>query len=326
VLELLNDCAAAGTPCVLATVVRVEAPTSARPGDKALITADGRLEGWIGGSCSEPVVRREALRALESGSPVLIHIVGGAGEVRHSRAGGELTMATTCPSGGSLDVFLEPQLPKPLLLVFGATPASRTLLRMGGLTGFRTCAVHPGARAEDFPEADMVLAELDLAAAAPGADAWAVVATMGHYDEDAIEAALAYPQLEVSLIASARRTAAVRGVLEQRGLDAPTLDRLRAPTSRLRGAAQEEIALLALAEVVTARRRRAPGQPAELPAAFATDPVCGMTVELPARHRASHQGVAFAFCGDGCRQSFEAEPERYLRGRQASATAAMPST
>ncbi|HEY6114420.1 MAG TPA: XdhC family protein, partial [Candidatus Dormibacteraeota bacterium] len=98
--------------------MRVEAPTSARPGDKAVITADGRLRGWIGGSCSAPTVRREALRALAEGTPQLIHIVGGD-EVKESRKHGELSIATTCPSGGSLDIFIEPSLPKPLLLVFG---------------------------------------------------------------------------------------------------------------------------------------------------------------------------------------------------------------
>ena len=90
-------------------MVRVEAPTSARPGDKAVITADGRLLGWIGGSCSEPVVRREALRALAEGTPQLIHIVG-SDEVKQSRKHGELMTATTCPSGGSLDIFIEPRL------------------------------------------------------------------------------------------------------------------------------------------------------------------------------------------------------------------------
>ena len=132
VLDLLREYAANGTPCALATVIRVEAPTSARPGDKAVITADGRLRGWIGGSCSEPVVRREALRALAEGTPQLVKIVG-ADEVKQTRKPGELTVATTCPSGGSLDIFIEPRLPKPLLLVFGDSPAARTLVQIGSL-------------------------------------------------------------------------------------------------------------------------------------------------------------------------------------------------
>ena len=121
VIELLHQYAANGTPYVLATVVRTEAPTSAHPGDKAVVTADGRLHGWIGGSCSEPIVRREALRALAEGVPQLVRIVP-APEVKQTRKRGELMVATTCPSGGALDIFIEPHLPRPLLLVFGDSP------------------------------------------------------------------------------------------------------------------------------------------------------------------------------------------------------------
>ncbi|MGA7910762.1 MAG: XdhC family protein, partial [Candidatus Dormiibacterota bacterium] len=176
-------------------MVRCEPPTSARPGDKAVITADGRLRGWIGGSCSEPIVRREALRALEEGVPQLVRIMPsstGAPATKSREAArrhGELTVATTCPSGGALDIFIEPQLPRPLLVVFGDSPAARAIVQMASVAGFRSCAVHPGARAQDFPGADLVLSTLDVAGANPGADSWAVVATMGHYDEDAVEAA-----------------------------------------------------------------------------------------------------------------------------------------
>ena len=314
-IDLLREHAATGTPCALATVVRCEPPTSARPGDKAVITVDGRLRGWIGGSCSEPIVRREALRAIAEGTPQLVRIVP-APEVKQSRKRGELTVATTCPSGGALDIFIEPRLPLPLLLVFGDSPAARTLVQMGSLSGFRTCLVHPGARQEDYPAADLVLGGLDLAAANPGADTWAVVATMGHYDEDALEAALTHPGVDVGLIASARRSAAVRDGLKSRGMDEATLSRVRAPAGRVRGASQEEIALLALAEVVTARRKRghvvapAPEVPAVV---FATDPVCGMTVDpLTSQHKASHGGLDYWFCSGGCQAEFEKSPQRYL--------------
>ena len=208
---------------MLATVVRCEAPTSAHPGDKAVITADGKLRGWIGGSCSEPVVRREALRALAEGMPQLIHIVGGD-EVKQSRKRGELMIATTCPSGGSLDIFIEPRLPKPLLLVFGDGPAAGTLARLGELTGFRTRTVSQG--------------EVAAVEIGPG-EGYAVVATMGHYDEDALEAVLSHPQLDVSLIASARRAAAVRAELLRRGLDEHTIARVRTPAGKVRGGTKE---------------------------------------------------------------------------------------
>jgi xanthine dehydrogenase accessory factor len=314
-IDLLHEYAAAGTPCVLATVVRCEPPTSARPGDKAVITADGRLRGWIGGSCSEPIVRREALRTLEEGVPQLVRIMPSP-EVKQTRKRGELTVATTCPSGGALDIFIEPQLPRPLLLVFGDSPAARALAQMASLAGFRSCAVHPGARAQDFPGADLVLSTLDVAGANPGPDSWAVVATMGHYDEDAVEAALTHPQVEVALVASTRRAAAVREGLRARGVDETALGRVHTPAGRVRGASQEEIAVLALAEVVTARRRRGPVHTVpQAPAVlFATDPVCGMTVDpLTSQHKAVHAGTTYWFCCDGCRAEFEKDPVRYLR-------------
>jgi xanthine dehydrogenase accessory factor len=240
-----------------------------------------------------------------------------APEVRQTRKRGELIVATTCPSGGALDIFIEPRLPRPLLLVFGDSPAARTLHQMGSLAGFRTCAVHPGARSEDFPGADIVLGGLDLAPANPGLDSWAIVATMGHYDEDALEAALAHDGLDVGLIASVRRSDAVRKALSARGLDEQTLNRVRAPAGRLRSGSQEEIALLALAEVVTARRKREPAHAAAVPSApvvFTTDQVCGMTVDpLTATHKSVYRDQTYWFCSAGCEAEFRKEPERYRR-------------
>jgi xanthine dehydrogenase accessory factor len=285
---------------VLATVVRCEPPTSARPGDKAVIMADGRLSGWIGGSCSEPVVRREALRALAEGTPQLIHIVG-SDEVKQSRKRGELMIATTCPSGGSLDIFIEPRLPKPLFLVFGDGPAAHTMARLAELTGFRTRTVS---------QAEVPALEI------PAGEAHAVVATMGHYDEEALEAALSHPDLDVSLIASTRRAAAVREALLRRGLDEDTIARIRTPAGKVRGGSQEEIAILALAEVVTARQKRGhvPADASATPVVFATDRVCGMTVDpLRSQHKTVHQGTTYWFCSAGCRAEFEQDPARYLR-------------
>jgi xanthine dehydrogenase accessory factor len=299
ILQLLAAHAAAGTPCVLATVVRVEAPTSAHPGDKAVITADGRLRGWIGGSCSEPVVRREALRALTEGTPRLVKIVPAA-QAESSRRRGELTLGTTCPSGGALDIFIEPQLPRPLLLVFGESPAAQALAGIGQLTGFRT----------------RLVTQAELAAlAAPGPDAWAVVATMGHYDEEALEAALGFPDLDVSLVASRRRAAAVREALRRRGLPESSIERVRAPAGRLRGATQEEIALLALADLVVRRRSVSPVRSSAAgageTAVFATDPVCGMAVEVrPGALMAERAGDTHYFCSEHCRTSFLAAAAR----------------
>ncbi len=247
------------------------------------------------------MVRREALRALAEGTPQLIHIVGGD-EVKQSRKRGELMIATTCPSGGSLDIFIEPRLPKPLLLIFGEGPAAVTMARLGELTGFRARTVSQG---------DVAALEV-----APG-EGYAVVATMGHYDEDALEAALSHPELHVSLIASTRRATAVRAELLRRGLDEHTIGRIRTPAGKVRGGTQEEIALLALAELVVARRKRGvkPIAVETSPVTFVTDPVCGMTVDpLTSGRKTLHDDKTFWFCSDSCKAEFERDPERYSAG------------
>ncbi|HEY4027507.1 MAG TPA: XdhC family protein [Candidatus Dormibacteraeota bacterium] len=301
-LELLASLAAAGTPCVLATVVSCEAPTSARPGDKAVIAEDGSLTGWIGGGCSEPAVRQEALRALADGRPRVLRLTATA--VEEPRQPGRVTMATTCPSGGSLEILIDPQLPRPVLLVFGETPAAETMARLAELVGFRARTV---ARTE--------LGSLGV----PGADAWAVVCTMGHYDEEALAAALAHPALDVALVASGRRARSVLEGLRERGFEEAALARVRTPAGGARGASQEEIALAAVAEIAALRRQRRQPAVASGPAGFATDPVCGMAVEVAgAVHVASHRRRDYYFCCADCRRQFAADPERFLATIQAA--------
>jgi xanthine dehydrogenase accessory factor len=295
--------------------VRTESPTSAHPGDKAVITSDGVLHGWIGGSCSEPLVRREALVAMSDGLPRLVRIRPDV-EVAETRTRGELTVATTCPSGGTLDIFIDPHLPKPLLVVIGESPAARTMIALARVLGFRTCGVHPGATAADFPGADRVIDSLDLSALQSETDCWVVVATMGHYDDDGLEAALTLPSADVALVASVRRSAAVFDSLRNRGVPEAELARVRAPAGSRRAGAQEEIALHALAEVVALRHERLTANPVPDPAlivGFAVDPVCGMTVDTAdAAHTATHGGTTYSFCCAGCQERFVAHPAQFL--------------
>ncbi|HXN01768.1 MAG TPA: XdhC family protein [Candidatus Dormibacteraeota bacterium] len=288
-----------GETFVVATVVRVDPPTSARPGDKALIAADGTLWGWIGGSCSESLVRREALHAMGDGQPRLVKI---APDRAPEHEPGVVAHVSTCPSAGALDVFIDPHMPRPVLLVIGDTPAAHTLVRLGATIGYETCAVHPGALASDFPEADRVIGSLDLGPARPGATTWAVVATMGHYDEEAIEALLPYSLAYIGLVASRRRAATVLGVLTDRG--ARDLDRVRRAADSSVGGSQEEIALAVLAEIVAERQAHQPSQAIALPAT-AIDPICGMSVDIKgAMHTLVMGETTYYFCGAGCKDAF----------------------
>jgi len=301
-----------GQSFAVATVVRVDPPTSASPGDKALVTADGALFGWIGGSCSEGLVRREALIAIADGQPRLVEIAPDAasnplasGERQGRGAGGGVVShPSTCPSAGALDVFIDPQLPRPLLLVVGGTPAARTLVRIGAAVGFRPYAVHPRATSADFPEADVVIGSLDLADVPAGPDTWAVVATMGHYDEDALAALLRFDLPYVGLIASRRRMQSALDLLRQRGVQG--LDRIRRAAREAVGRSQQEIALAVMAEIVGERHAREPGAPVF--EAAAVDPVCGMTVDVEgALHTLVAESTTYYFCSAHCLDAFASQ-------------------
>jgi len=306
VLDRAADLRERGETFVVATVVRVDPPTSARPGDKALIAADGTLWGWIGGSCSESLVRREALHAMGDGQPRLVKI---APDQAPEHQPGVVAHVSTCPSAGSLDVFIDPHMPRPLLLVIGGTPAAHTLVRLGATIGYETCAAHPGALASDFPEADRVIGSLDLAPSRPHAT-WAVVATMGHYDEEAIEALLPYDVAYIGLVASRKRAATVLGVLTDRGNQG--LDRVRRAADGSVGGSQEEIALAVLAEIVAERQAQQPSYSIVLPET-AIDPICGMTVEIKgAIHTLAMGETTYYFCGAGCYDAFRVREGRAM--------------
>jgi xanthine dehydrogenase accessory factor len=299
-----------GETYVVATVVRVDPPTSARPGDKALVAADGTLWGWIGGSCSESLVRREALHAMGDGQPRLVKI---APDMAPEHQSGVVAHMSTCPSAGALDVFIDPHLPRPVLLVIGDTPAAHTLVRLGATIGYQTCAVHPGAVASDFPEADRVIGSLDLAAAQPGATTWAVVATMGHYDEEAIEALLPYEVAYIGLVASRRRAATVLDVLRDRGAEG--LDRVHRAADSSVGGSQEEIALAVLAEIVAERQAHQPSHAIALPAT-AIDPICGMSVDIMgAMHTLAIGETTYYFCCAGCLDAFRLREGQIITSR-----------
>jgi xanthine dehydrogenase accessory factor len=283
-LVLAGRLAERGEPCVLATVVDVVRPASTRRGDRAVITADGALHGWIGGACSEPIVVREALRALADAEPRLVRI----GPPGVSAEGRDLVVAeSSCASEGVIDVLVEPRLPAPLLAVVGESPAARTLAELAATVGWR------------------VSRELSADTAANAV----VVATMGHGDEDMLALALAGGAGYIGLVASSRRASTVLATLRDRGAAEDALARVRSPAGLDLGpATQPEIAVAVLAELVAWRHQGSAAT--EIPAE-ATDPICGMTVAVEGAATAVHEGVPYYFCSSHCRAQFEADPARY---------------
>jgi xanthine dehydrogenase accessory factor len=316
VLALAADLSRRGRPFVLATVVWRRAPSSGKEGSTALITPDHRVRGWLGGACAEPTVIREALRALEEGTPRLLSL-GGEEELLLAARGreGVVTVPIACQSEGALEVYVEPVLPQPHLVVIGRSPAVGALASMAGALGWRAVVVDEGGLAEDYPGADLVLTSLGLSDADVTERSVIVVATQGHYDEAALEAALATPAAYVGLVASRKRADAVLGYLRDRGASDDQLARVHAPAGLDLGKiAHEEIAVAILAELVQERAagNLAAASPADVPTHEAIDPVCGMTVDVAsAVYRATFQDTTYYFCSAGCLTRFEEDPARF---------------
>jgi xanthine dehydrogenase accessory factor len=277
----------ARVPYVHARVVLAERPTSARPGDEAIVLADGTIDGFVGGECAESTVRSHALALLDSGDSVVLRISPDA----EDPIPGKLTAHNPCLSGGTLEIFLEPHRPAPLLAVFGDSPIARALVAIGTAAGF----------------------DLEVVDAVPRGATAVVVASHGRDEAAVLTAAVEAGVEYVGLVASPKRGAAVVAALE---VEPQLRARVVTPAGLDIGAnTPEEVAVSIVADIVARRPRpsarsvAAPGEPAT---ESAVDPVCGMTVAASeATLHFDSGGTRHYFCGSGCLRAFAAEPERY---------------
>jgi len=313
--ELLTE----GKPFAIAIVVRAEKPTSAKPGDKAIVSLEGVMYGWIGGSCAQPTVIQEARKALADGEPRLIRLsTNPQADIR----AGLIDLPMTCFSGGALEIYIEPQLPPTQLMIIGSLPVAQALARLGQAMNYHVVAVDPDTGGASMTHADEVITDLKKIAGKITALTYIVVASHGQYDELALAYALRSKAAYVALVASKTRAAAVLEYLTGQGLTPAELARLKYPAGldiqALRG---DEIALSIIAEIVQRRRNAEPLDVASLQGGIETtpelteaiDPVCGMTVQIAeAEHRTEYNGQIFYFCCTGCQEAFEQNPEKYL--------------
>src|SRR5512140_3215796 len=217
-----------GQPFVLATVVRVERPTSSKPGAKAIITPDGALSGWIGGSCAEPSVRKEALKTLSDGQPRLLRLCPPE-KMSATPPEGVTEARITCMSGGTLEIYLEPHLVQPQLVVIGHQAIAEALVTLAKALDYGVTVLGENISLERFPQADRVIDGLDFSQVQYGLNTHAVVASHGNYDELALEAILASPAAYVALVTSKKRAASILTYLRQDGVSEESLARLKYP-------------------------------------------------------------------------------------------------
>ena len=316
VLREMAELARGGQAFALATVVWRQPPSSSQPGARAIITAAGELRGWIGGACAEPVVIREAQRVIADGTARLL-LLGTPEQFGAAIPDGMTVIPISCQSEGALEVYIEPVLPVPHLVIVGGSPMARTLASLAEVLGWRTDLVSgPDFATDRADERSMI-----------------VVATQGHDDEDVLARAVAARPAYLGLVGSRRRGATVLGYLADRGVSKEGLDRVRVPAGLDLGkTTHQEIAVAILAELVQLRasgalsrsrtaaaakpgRRKVTGPNDLAPAARAeaVDPVCGMTVATASSRALRHDGADYYFCCAGCRQAFEQDPDAYVK-------------
>ncbi len=301
IVERSVELARRGEEFALATVVWRQGPSSGQHGSRAIVTASGELHGWIGGACAEPVLIREAQRALADREPRLL-LLGTAEQFGHVPQG-MTAIAISCQSDGALQIYIEPVLSTPHLVVVGRSPMAHTLAQLAGALDWLVDLVDG---------ADFSVNDID-------ARAIVVVATQGHGDEEVIEQALAGNPVYLGLVASRRRGEAVLALLADRGLSQEMLDKVRVPVGLDLGhTTHREVAVAVLAELVKLRAAGSlvvdrPADQVPAAAAEAIDPVCGMTVAADREHRPfEHAGTTYYFCCSGCRAAFEKDPAAYL--------------
>ncbi|HZQ27539.1 MAG TPA: XdhC family protein [Acidimicrobiales bacterium] len=266
---------------VAATVVRAERPTSAKPGDAALVLADGTLVGFVGGDCAQATVQVQALAAMESGEPVLLRITPDAENAPEET--GSITVHNPCLSGGTLEIFLEPAIPAPLVVIHGDAPIARAVAGLAERVGY-------DLEAWAGPEL-------------PADTTAVVVAAHGRGEAEVLLAAVRAGVPYIGLVASARRA---MGVLDVLSLSERERASIHTPAGLDIGArTPEEVALSILAEIVATRPRVTVRRDTTPPPTTAVDPVCGMSVAtLDATLHADRDGVRYWFCGSGCLQAF----------------------
>jgi xanthine dehydrogenase accessory factor len=299
-----DELASRREPFVHATVVRAQHPTSAHAGDTALVLQSGEIQGFVGGNCVQESVREYSRQVLATQEPLLLRVL--PGEPSRTAEEGAVEVTNPCLSGGAIEIFLQPRIPAPRVLVVGTTPVAQALATLGSGVGLEV-------ELTDGESAD-----------SRGDDAALIVASHGTAEESALETALRVGVPYVALVASETRGAAVLASLD---VDDDLRRRVFTPAGLQLGARTPgEIALSILAQLVGERskaRRAAPafaaaaaaaplGTGTEPGPASAVDPVCGMSVPaLESSLHLVHNGITVYFCSPGCRAAFRKDPERY---------------
>jgi xanthine dehydrogenase accessory factor len=292
-------------------------------GDKALIRRSGQLEGWIGGGCVSGIVLKEALDAIRSGKARLVRI--GKHLVDSQIQEGVMEYKMTCQSEGTVEVFIEPVLPQPHLVVIGKSEIAKSLVRIARATGYRITGVGQDANLKTYDKVDELITHYDLSGLKTSPASFIVIATQGDNDEKALLESLKKDCSYIGFVASRKKMAAMSSYLIDAGVDPQKVERIHSPAGiDINAKLPDEVAISILAQIIQVKNsldvvvsfdQQGSGVGETAPS-FYINPVCGIPVDMNnPKHIIDYKGEKVYFCCDGCKVKFEKDPEKYIQAR-----------
>ncbi|MDG7022419.1 MAG: XdhC family protein [Nitrososphaerota archaeon] len=302
-------------------VTKTEGPTAVKAGNKSIIRQNGSIEGWVGGHCTEEEILRNALKAIEDGTTRTLKL-------------------STC-HGGTMDVYVEPYLPRRKLVVLGRVPIVSALSRLAEVLNFNVVVIDKNASKEKYPQADLVLKTLDeLDSVRLTRQTYVVIATMGERDQEYAARLVDCQVPYVGIVAGKKRASEILDFLSAAGVRENQVSKVKSPAGIYIGAlTAEEIALSIMAEIIELSRgqggdlreyarkgqnrsshprNRIASSPQNMSRhggeqVVVVDPVCGMTVDASHPvHYSTVEGRKIAFCSAACKEEFDKDPSKYL--------------
>jgi len=323
--EKLDELRKKNEPFVTATVVRREVPSSGKSGDKAIIDKFGKMTGWIGGGCVKGIILKEADDAIKSGKSRLVKVGKSLSTLKQE---GVVDYKMTCMSEGTVEVFIEPVLPSPHLVVIGKTAIAKALVKIARTAGFRITVVAADITPQTFEKVDELITQINLDQVKLFSSSSIVVCTQGEQDEETLEQVLQKNCSYIGFVASRKKKSGVFEYLLQQGMDQKKLDEVHSPAGiDIAAKRPEEVAISIIAEIIQVHNNKP--QHAEsfidtgenvdseiqndIKPSYYINPVCGVPVDKNSpKHIIEYQGEKVYFCCDGCKVKFEAEPTRYM--------------
>ena len=305
---------------VTATVVRREMPSSGKGGDKAIIDKYGEITGWIGGGCVKGIVLKEAEDAMKSGKSRLVKIGQPVSIIKQD---GVIDYKMTCMSEGTIEIFLEPVLPQPHLVVIGKTLIAKALVKLAKASGYRVTAVAPDAKPSTFENVDELITQMNLQSVKISTMSSIVICTQGENDEEALEQVLAQQCFYKGFVASPKKKTAIFENLVEQGINIEKINAFHSPAGiDITAKKPQEVAISILAEIIQVQNNlpntgftefetNTPG--AQSPKYY-INPVCGVPVDINnPKHIVEYNNEKIYFCCDGCKIKFDAGPEKYMQ-------------